>query len=233
MKKRLAALLILCMPWLVPAPAAAYQIDCAILLCLAGGFPASEPCARAKAEMIRRITPWPIEPPLQIWRCPMKSAFRKDRLDEPGPRLYDIGFRGTGSPIQIVNDQGSIEPMAMALLQLVAEGDYDSENGTADIDISSNDYDFVRSIRVFSVEYARQWWGGKDGDCKRLERVRLGTYGTNGEFGWHSSSASAVPSAFKGLSGWQASGCPGINLRAVFIEWRDHEGNYGHEQVNY
>lgn len=54
-----------------PAPAAAYQIDCAILLCLAGGFPASAECTAAKAEMIRRITPYPIEPPLQLWRCPM------------------------------------------------------------------------------------------------------------------------------------------------------------------
>ncbi|WP_371832258.1 hypothetical protein [Paracoccus benzoatiresistens] len=53
------------------APAAAYPIDCAILLCLAGGFPASVECSAAKAELLRRITPWPIEPPLQLWRCPM------------------------------------------------------------------------------------------------------------------------------------------------------------------
>lgn len=52
-------------------PAVAYPIDCAILLCLAGGFPASAECSAAKAELVRRITPWPIEPPLQLWRCPM------------------------------------------------------------------------------------------------------------------------------------------------------------------
>ncbi len=52
-------------------PVHAYSIDCAILLCLAGGFPASAECSAAKAEVIRRITPWPIEPPLQLWRCPM------------------------------------------------------------------------------------------------------------------------------------------------------------------
>ena len=56
-----------------PATAQGYQIDCAILLCLAGGWPASVPCARARAEFIRRITPWPVEPPLQIWRCPMRA----------------------------------------------------------------------------------------------------------------------------------------------------------------
>jgi hypothetical protein len=53
------------------AKAQSYPIDCAILLCLSGGWPASIPCARARAEFIRRITPWPVEPPLQIWRCPM------------------------------------------------------------------------------------------------------------------------------------------------------------------
>lgn len=51
--------------------AKAYPIDCAILLCLAGGFPASAECSAARTEMMRRVTPWPIEPPLQLWRCPM------------------------------------------------------------------------------------------------------------------------------------------------------------------
>lgn len=58
----------------LPALSAAYPIDCAILLCMAGGFPASTECSMAKAEVIRRITPWPIEPPLQLWRCPMKVS---------------------------------------------------------------------------------------------------------------------------------------------------------------
>lgn len=58
-------------PTLGAAPAQAYPIDCAILLCLAGGFPPSAECTAAKIEFIRRITPWPIEPPLQLWRCPM------------------------------------------------------------------------------------------------------------------------------------------------------------------
>lgn len=52
----------------------AYPIDCAILLCLAGGFPASAECSASKAEVIRRITPWPVEPPLQLWRCPLGSG---------------------------------------------------------------------------------------------------------------------------------------------------------------
>ena len=54
-----------------PGAATAYPVDCAIVLCLAGGWPANPHCAAARAEFIRRATPWPVEPPLQIWRCPM------------------------------------------------------------------------------------------------------------------------------------------------------------------
>ena len=68
-------------------PAQAYQVDCAILLCLAGGWPASAPCAHARAVFIRRITPWPIEPPLQIWRCPMGVSFNDPSPMSPMERL--------------------------------------------------------------------------------------------------------------------------------------------------
>ena len=60
--------------------ARAYDMDCAIMLCMAGGFPSSAVCSAAYAEMIRRITPWPVEPPLQIWRCPMGASYESDRL---------------------------------------------------------------------------------------------------------------------------------------------------------
>lgn len=44
----------------------AYDIDCAIILCMAGGFPPSAVCSAAYAEMIRRITPWPVLPPFGV-----------------------------------------------------------------------------------------------------------------------------------------------------------------------
>ena len=50
----------------VPAKAQAYDIDCAIILCMAGGFPPSTVCARAYRTMIRRITPWPSLPPFGV-----------------------------------------------------------------------------------------------------------------------------------------------------------------------
>lgn len=49
-----------------PRSAAAYDMDCAIILCMAGGFPPSDVCAAAYATMIRRITPWPVRPPFGI-----------------------------------------------------------------------------------------------------------------------------------------------------------------------
>ena len=72
------------------AEAQSYQIDCAILLCLSGGWPASVPCARARAEFTRRITPWPVEPPLQIWRCPMSAAYTVDPKTLTADRIYEI-----------------------------------------------------------------------------------------------------------------------------------------------
>ena len=115
------------------APVAAYPVDCAILLCLAGGWPASAECAHARAVFIARITPWPVEPPLQIWNCPMRANFRGEA--KPIERLFDIAVRGKPvPPISI--------PETLAL-QLVQD--------RADVDISDPAFDFVRSIRVFDA----------------------------------------------------------------------------------
>ena len=102
----------------------------------------------------------------------------------------------------------------------------------ADIDISGPEFNFVRSIRVFDVRYARQHESGRDGDCNRSATVVLGTYGTQGDFTWQRSSVTALPSTHAGLERW-GEHCPGIYHRSVFVEWRDYEGNYGFEQVNY
>ncbi len=97
-----------------------YPIDCAILLCLSGGWPASVPCARARAEFIRRITPWPVEPPLQIWRCPMGASFNPDSGRNSEPEIYDALLGGT-SPLPqsfpIAQPRGSTR-LAPAVLHL-------------------------------------------------------------------------------------------------------------------
>lgn len=220
-----------------------YQIDCAILLCLSGGWPASAPCARARAEFIRRITPWPVEPPLQIWRCPMGASYHPDRNQSVLPRIYKASFKTRGLhdqrmlastpinglvPIQSVFRQ-SLEPSnsspAGLALRLIQD--------RADIDISGPDFNFVRSIRVYDVRYAQQHEAGRDDDdCRRSAYVLLGTYGTQGDFSWNISSAEALPAAHTGLERW-GEDCPSIFHRSVFVDWRDYLGNYGFEQVDY
>lgn len=129
--------------------APAYPVDCAILLCLAGGFPASTECAAAKAEFIRRVTPWPIEPPLQIWRCPM----------------------GGGMP--------------------------SGPNTGADIDVTGRAFDFIRALKVYTIDYQAFSGTTNDGDrdvCHiARSRNMIGEYGSNGEFAWSGVSVSEIP----------------------------------------
>ncbi|APX26156.1 hypothetical protein Ga0080559_TMP180 (plasmid) [Salipiger profundus] len=126
------------------------------------------------------------------------------------------------------------------MLSLDADRSRDLPNGLAlllaqdraDIDISGPEFNFVRSIRVYDVRYARQHESGRDGDCNRTAAVRLGTYGVQGDFAWAPTSLTALPEAHVGLERW-GEHCPGIFHRSVFVDWRDYEGNYGYEQVNY
>ncbi len=232
------------------AQAQSYQIDCAILLCLSGGWPASVPCARARAEFIRRITPWPIEPPLQIWRCPMGAAFNIGPSETNRSRIFEALIQSNLAPPQSVpsasltdnalqpqpavfrQSGGTAQPLPEGFaLNFVRNGEYSTDNGTADIDISGAEFDFVRSIRVFNVTHARQHLGSDD-DCSRSASVRMGSYGIQGDFYWRRSSINALPEAHTGLERF-GEYCPGIYHRSVFVEWRDYEDNYGFEQVNY
>ncbi|BBU59500.1 hypothetical protein KU6B_57650 (plasmid) [Mameliella alba] len=192
-----------------------YPIDCAILLCLAGGWPASAPCANARAEFIRRITPWPIEPPLQIWRCPMHAA-----LEDPDParRLRRIAETSSTPPWSITP-----EPETLHLAQAVGLG--------ADIDVSGKAFDFIRSIDVFQVQ-ARQHESGETGECNRYKHIRHGTYDATGQFRWSLINTPAVPPAFQGLERY-GEHCPNLWVRSVFVDWEDSQGRYGFEQVDY
>ena len=193
-------------------PAAAYPVDCAILLCLAGGWPASAECVHARAMFIARIAPWPIEPPLQIWNCPMRASFRGEA--RPIERLYDIAFRAD-------------VPLAELSLPEVPAGQI-SVDAEADVDISDAAFDFVRSIRVFEITYQQR--RSSDGDCNSWGTVFMGSYGEQGDYTRRRSNISAVPAASD--FGIPAS-CGNYWHRSVFVEWRDYEGTYGHEEVHY
>ena len=193
------------------SPAAAYPVDCAILLCLAGGWPASAECAQARAVFIRRITPWPIKPPLQIWNCPMRASFHGEA--QPIERLFDIAVRGEPVPLVSIPET----PWALQLVQ-----------DRADVDISDPAFDFVRSIRVFEITYQQR--RSSDGDCNSWGVVIMGSYGAQGDYSRRRSSVSAVPAA-SDLA--LPADCRSYWHRSVFVEWRDYKGSYGHEEVQY
>ena len=235
------------------AQAQAYPIDCAILLCLSGGWPASVPFTRARAEFIRRITPWPVEPPLQIWRCPMGASFEADPDGMSTDRIWDALLNDMAIPLQsyptapMTNEDPALAPKAAVFRQessgaamplpkgfsLQLAQDFINEDGRADIDISAPEFNFVRSIRVYMIR-GRQWESGNDGneDCNRTSSVRLGSYGVQGDYRWSTSSIAAVPSAYALHRRW-GDHCPGVRMRSVFVDWRDYEGNYGWERVDY
>lgn len=224
------------------AVAQTYQIDCAILLCLSGGWPASVPCTRARAEFMRRITPWPVEPPLQIWRCPMGASYQPGSDTNSAARIYDILDDSVGTLPQSYPEfptESNARPVP-GVLRMTDARSGQLPNGLslrliqdrADIDISGPEFNFVRTIRVFDVRYARQHESGRDGDCNRNATIVLGTYGTQGDFSWTRSALSALPEAHVGLERW-GQNCPSIYHRSVFVDWRDYEGNYGFEQVDY
>ena len=159
-------------------------------------------------------------------------------MDETG-RLYDALFTtqnrtrplSTPATKPLLSENAVLnltEPMPDQLpegfaLQLIQD--------RADIDISGQEFNFVRSIRVFDVN-AHQRETGRDRDCTRSGSVRLGSYGTQGDFHWTRSSVGDLPVAHIGTERW-GSTCPVVWHRSVFVEWRDYAGNYGYEQVNY
>lgn len=207
-----AGLISLSATMLLPARAAAYPVDCAILLCLAGGWPASAECVHARAVFIARITPWPIEPPLQIWNCPMQARFPV--TERPMDRLLDIAFPAENT-----------QPL---ISQPDAPSDLLRVQDAADVDISDPAFDFVRLIRVFEITY--QQHRNSDGDCNTWSAVYEGSYGEQGDYLRRRSSPAAIPEASDFSN---PPSCGTYWHRSVFVEWRDFEGTYGHEEVHY
>lgn len=178
-------------PWTVP-------FCCAWL----GGWPASAECSHARAVFIRRITPWPIEPPLQIWRCPMGAVFKADSSNPFESRLYKAlarskSLQGQGphptlGALPMPDGDQPAGPMEATITPLVykledneaqhaLEGLLTNISQQADIDISDPAFDFARSLRVYHMQYRQS--EGRD-ECKRFNASRLGSYGAQGDYRW-------------------------------------------------
>ena len=133
----------------------------------------------------------------------------------PMERLYDIAFR---------EPRESTLPIPIEVPELILAQALEQ----ADIDISGAAFDFVRSIRVYHIQFSQHQ--NRDGDCIRSDSTRLGSYGTQGDYGWARSSVAAVPEA-SDLA--VPEHCRSYSWRSVFVDWRDHAGNYGSEEVRY
>lgn len=207
----------------LPTPAVAYPIDCAILLCLAGGWPGSAECTAARAEFIRRITPWPIEPPLQIWRCPMSASLPAPSLVE---RIWSIST--TALPAQSYNPQNQlVRDLAIKVASTPEAG----------VDISDPIYDFVRSIKVYDIDWYA--WAGTTSNgerevCHRPKaRKRLGSYGVQGDFDWAVMDITAAPE-WLNMNLHPDGPCDAAGrFRGVAVEWTDYFGQHGFEVVRY
>ena len=227
----------------LPQVSTAYPIDCAILLCLSGGWAYPSPdCAGAQIEFMRRITPWPIEPPVHIWNCPLKSRYNEQQTVSPMQRLYDINFPEGHIPIplsapatvpavydQVVNDETD------RLLRLIGsaggtEGDLSSSNQTADVDISSATFDFLRSIKVYDIRYKIK--KTDTGYCYETGIANIGTYGMQGDFGWDELGFDEAPN-------WAITNrnCPNRGkervIRGVGIEWTSFNGVHDYDFITY
>lgn len=186
--------------------AQAYPIDCAILLCLAGGFPASLPCDAARFEMIRRITPWPIEPPLQLWRCPMHAAYPAQTPSGwplPTPVSYPLAERH-------LPDQTNQHFHILA---------------SYDTTIQS----YLAAIKVYDLSYSRR--RNHEGSCNISASLQIGTYDAFGTFSWaRGDTNSAIPIWMLTTS---SSQCSDLWFRGVGLEWQDYQGSLGTEVVRY
>jgi hypothetical protein len=143
----------------------------------------------------------------------MGASFNEPAPLSPMERLYDITFRDP----PLIHSEAASSP----LLRVQADVQ-------ADIDISDDAFDFVRSIRVFHIQYRQN--ENRDGDCNRSDSTRLGSYGLQGDYRWTRSGVAQVPSASRLTI---PNGCGSYFYRSVFVDWRDHAGNYGSEEVRY
>ena len=198
-------------------PARAYPIDCAILLCLAGGFPPSAECTAAKATMIRRITPWPVTPPLQLWNCPL--GLPTGFMPPPGSPEIRLGPDGLSDEVRAYRD-------AIEIYHIRTSPPMDSEappeswrdHTQRGVYLEDGSHRWVSA----SLRHGPEWLAGSD----RVRRVPIRVCARetdNGCWEWRISH----------YENWPSGGFWGGYGRVVAIRYEDHEGRKHTEFVNY
>lgn len=235
------------------APAYAYPIDCAIFLCLAGGWPSSPDCNAARAEFIRRITPLPVEPPLQLWRCPMGATSGSSnmspmqRLDAikslssnplpefprtygKTPQVVDVTYSRESWSTLDVSDALKWTPLGTreTPLAIIGAGSPAFPEPTlANVSLSAPDFDVVRSLRVWHVRHYSYKVREREGPCETRLDMDVGSYDENASFSWSDRTSGPRP-AWLPLR----RQCPSY-FRGVGVEWSDIFGRYDYVLVPY
>lgn len=198
-------------------PARAYPIDCAILLCLAGGFPPSAECTAAKLTMIQRITPWPVSPPLQLWNCPfgLPAGF----IPAPGSPEIRLGPDGLTDEVRGYRDSIEIYHIRTSP-PMDGEAPPESwrDHTQRGVYLEDGSHRWVSA----SLRHGPEWLAGSD----RVQRVPIRVCARetdNGCWEWRISHYENWPSG----SFWGGYG------RVVAIRYEDHEGQKHTEFVNY
>ena len=187
--------------------AAAYPIDCAILLCMAGGFPASAECTAAKAEVIRRITPIPVEPPLQMWLCPM----RIDPKVAASIGLSTVGMNSKGYTKEVLDLQNSIDIYDIDYrISRGPEGETSLSETTMIGVYGDDEFSWRGASYIHGPKWLAEAVGGYRKDVYR-------DAGSDGQYQVKVGEENAYAGSF----------------RAVVLRFRDHAGNIKIERVNY
>ncbi|WP_170425192.1 hypothetical protein [Ruegeria arenilitoris] len=97
------------------------------------------------------------------------------------------------------------------------------------VDLSSSDFDVVRSIRVWDVRHYSYRRRSREGDCERSLDLVVGTYDDKASFQWSDRAPAPIPA-------WLPLGnrCePPSYFRGVGVEWTDTFGISDYELVKY
>lgn len=217
MKRTFAAIALVCAPATFQAPPAnAYPIDCAILLCLAGGFPASAECAAAKVEMIRRITPWPIEPPLQLWNCPM--TIPASLMAELALPAVDVGPDGLTPEVRAFRDGIEIYHINQYRRWQSSDGDNVIDNTSRGVYGADGRFSWVPSSYERGPAWLAEVSGGRTITVQTCTRTSGGENDTC--IAWDTHSENRAGNSFGAL-------------RGVAIRTRDHGGRFTTEFARY
>ncbi|WP_282170925.1 hypothetical protein [Ruegeria atlantica] len=153
----------------------------------------------------------------------------------PMERLEAIK-RNSASPVPELPSDSAFEPRVVdvSISSEAARAVYGQSNTTSQVtpisvDLSSPDFDVVRSIRVWDVRHYSYRRRSREGDCERSLDLVVGSYDDNVSFQWSDHAPAPIPA-------WLPLGnrcVPPSYFRGVGAEWTDIFGFSDYELIRY